>query len=90
MRVSTAGPERGSADCVRDVRGFALKIFTEEGNQDFMFNDIPVFFVRDPIKFPRFVASLLFEYTGPDSNSLNRSHKRHPLTNCSDSTMFWE
>ncbi len=40
MRVSTVGPGRGSADTKRDVRGFALKIFTEEGNQDFVFNSI--------------------------------------------------
>ncbi|CAM1500632.1 Fc.00g097940.m01.CDS01 [Cosmosporella sp. VM-42] len=74
LRVSTVGPERGSADTVRDVRGWGMKIFTEEGNQDFVFNSIPVFFVRDPIKFP----------------SLNRSHKRHPATNVSDPTMFWD
>ncbi|KAH7015813.1 catalase-like domain-containing protein [Ilyonectria destructans] len=74
IRVSTVGPGRGSADTLRDVRGWALKLFTQEGNQDFVFNDIPVFFVRDPIKFP----------------SLNRSHKRHPATNMTDSTMFWD
>ncbi|KAK7413961.1 catalase A [Neonectria punicea] len=74
IRVSTVGPGRGSADTIRDVRGWALKLFTEEGNQDFVFNDIPVFFIRDPIKFP----------------SLNRSHKRHPVTNITDSTMFWD
>ncbi|KAH8907704.1 catalase-domain-containing protein [Coniochaeta sp. PMI_546] len=73
-RISTVGPGAGSANTVRDVRGWALKIFTEEGNQDFVFNDIPVFFVRDPIKFP----------------SLNRSHKRHPATNITDATMFWD
>ncbi|KAL2134665.1 hypothetical protein VTI74DRAFT_11243 [Chaetomium olivicolor] len=73
-RISTVGPGAGSADTVRDVRGWALKIFTEEGNQDFVFNDIPVFFIRDPIKFP----------------SLNRSHKRHPATNITDATMFWD
>jgi len=74
LRVSTVGPEAGSADSVRDVRGFALKIYTEEGNQDFVFNDMPVFFVRDPIKFP----------------SLNRSHKRHPATGLPDASMFWD
>jgi len=73
-RISTVGGERGSADTARDVRGWALKIFTEDGNQDFVFNDIPVFFIRDPIKFP----------------SLNRSHKRHPATNITDATMFWD
>lgn len=40
VRVSTAGPGAGSADTLRDVRGFAIKMFTEEGNQDFVFNDI--------------------------------------------------
>ncbi|KAK6531116.1 hypothetical protein TWF281_007941 [Arthrobotrys megalospora] len=74
LRVSTVGPERGGADTIRDVRGWGMKIFTEEGNQDFVFNSIPVFFVRDPIKFP----------------SLNRSHKRHPATNQGDATMFWD
>ncbi|GFZ43014.1 catalase, partial [Saitozyma sp. JCM 24511] len=74
LRISTVGPERGSAETVRDVRGWAMKIFTEEGNQDFVFNSIPVFFVRDPIKFP----------------SVNRSHKRNPAKNTADSTMFWE
>ncbi|RFU30492.1 hypothetical protein B7463_g5863, partial [Scytalidium lignicola] len=73
-RISTVGGERGSADTVRDVRGWALKFFTEEGNQDFVFNDIPVFFVRDPIKFP----------------SLNRSHKRHPRNNIPDPNRFWD
>jgi len=58
----------------KDIRGWALKHFTEEGNQDFVFNDLPVFFIRDPIKFP----------------SLNRSHKRHPQTNVPDATMFWD
>ncbi|KAK4233203.1 catalase core domain-containing protein, partial [Achaetomium macrosporum] len=71
-RISTVGPGAGSAETVRDVRGRALKIFTEEGNQDFVFNNIPVFFIRDPIKFP----------------SLNRSHKRHPASNLTDATMF--
>ena len=61
-RMSTVGGEKGSSDTVRDVRGWATKFYTEEGVQDFVFNDLPVFFVRDPIKFP----------------SMNRSHKRHP------------
>ncbi|KAL1867762.1 catalase A [Paecilomyces lecythidis] len=51
-----------------------MKLYTEEGNQDWVFNNTPVFFVRDPIKFP----------------SLNRSHKRHPQTNLTDATMFWD
>jgi catalase len=40
LRVSTVGPEAGAADTIRDVRGWGMKIFTEEGNQDFVFNDI--------------------------------------------------
>ncbi|EGO60017.1 hypothetical protein NEUTE1DRAFT_145886 [Neurospora tetrasperma FGSC 2508] len=73
-RISTVAGEKGSADTVRDIRGFAVKFFTEEGNWDFVGNDLPVFFIRDPVKFP----------------SLNRSHKRHPQTNVPDSTMFWD
>ncbi|CAH0018861.1 unnamed protein product, partial [Clonostachys rhizophaga] len=73
-RMSTVGGEKGSSDTVRDVRGWATKIYTEEGIQDFVFNDLPVFFIRDPIKFP----------------SMNRSHKRHPRTNVPDNSMFWD
>ena len=73
-RISQTGIEKGGPSSLRDVRGWSLKIFTEEGNQDFVFNSTPVFFIRDPIKFP----------------SLNRSHKRHPATNCGDHTMFWD
>ncbi|RDA85664.1 hypothetical protein CP532_4649 [Ophiocordyceps camponoti-leonardi (nom. inval.)] len=73
-RISTVGGEKGSADTVRDVRGWATKFYTEEGIQDFVFNDLPVFFIRDPIKFP----------------SMNRSHKRHPQTNVPDNSMFWD
>ncbi|KAI9927490.1 hypothetical protein ASPWEDRAFT_140699 [Aspergillus wentii DTO 134E9] len=74
LRISTTGGEKGSADTVRDVRGFSAKFFTEEGNHDIVGNHIPVFFVRDPVKFP----------------SLNRSHKKHPTTNCADENMFWD
>lgn len=73
-RISTVGGEKGSSDTVRDVRGWATKFYTEDGIQDFVFNDLPVFFIRDPIKFP----------------SMNRSHKRHPRTNVPDNTMFWD
>jgi catalase len=73
-RISTVGGEKGSSDTVRDIRGWALKLFTEEGNYDIVGNDLPVFFIRDPIKFP----------------SLNRSHKRHPQTNVPDGSMFWD
>ncbi|RHZ59721.1 catalase [Aspergillus thermomutatus] len=74
FRLSTTGGEKGSADTVRDVRGFSVKFFTEQGNHDIVGNHIPVFFVRDPVRFP----------------SLNRSHKRHPATNRPDWTMFWD
>jgi catalase len=50
-RFSTVAGERGSADTVRDVRGFALKFYTEAGNWDIVGNNTPVFFVRDPLKF---------------------------------------
>lgn len=73
-RISTVGPETGSADTVRDFRGFAVKFKTRQGNHDFVFNNQPVFFVRDPVKFP----------------SLNRSHKRDPRTNIASSDMFWD
>lgn len=74
QRISTVAGEKGSSDTVRDVRGWAQKFFTGDGNQDFVFNDLPVFFIRDPIKFP----------------SMNRSHKRHPRTNVPDNEMFWD
>ncbi|TGO58905.1 hypothetical protein BCON_0050g00370 [Botryotinia convoluta] len=74
VRISTVGGERGYSDVVRDVRGYAMKFYTEEGNQDFVFNNTPIFFIRDPLKFP----------------SLNRSHKRHPRTNAPDADMFWD
>ena len=73
-RLSTVAGEKGSSDTARDIRGFALKFKTEEGNWDFVGNDLPVFFIRDPIKFP----------------SLNRSHKRHPQTGVADASMFWD
>ncbi|KAL2812262.1 catalase-like domain-containing protein [Aspergillus granulosus] len=74
FRLSTTGGEKGSADTVRDVRGYSVKFFTEEGNHDIVGNHIPVFFVRDPIRFP----------------SLNRSHKKNPATNRPDMNMFWD
>ncbi|WOO83124.1 Peroxisomal catalase [Vanrija pseudolonga] len=73
-RLSITGPRPGHYETTRDVRGWAMKIFTEEGNQDFVFNSIPTFFIRDPIKFP----------------SMNRSHKVHPSKNAVDPNMFWD
>ena len=55
LRFSTVGGEAGSADTERDPRGFALKFYTEEGNWDIVGNNTPVFFIRDPSKFPDFV-----------------------------------
>lgn len=74
LRISTVGPESGSADTIRDVHGWAMKLYTDQGNLDWVFNNTPVFFIRDPIKFP----------------SLNRSHKRNPRTHIHDPDMFWE
>jgi catalase len=73
-RLSTVAGEKGSSDTVRDIRGWAVKFYTDEGNYDIVGNDLPVFFIRDPVKFP----------------SLNRSHKKHPQTNVPDSSMFWD
>ncbi len=58
VRFSTVGGSRGSADTVRDVRGFATKFYTREGNYDLVGNNIPVFFIQDGIKFPDFVHSV--------------------------------
>jgi len=52
VRFSTVMGSRGSADSVRDVRGFAVKMYTDEGNWDIVGNDIPVFFIQDAFKFP--------------------------------------
>ncbi|KAK4868063.1 hypothetical protein LT330_007261 [Penicillium expansum] len=74
QRVSTVGAESGSADTSRDVHGWSMKLYTDEGNLDWVFNNTPVFFIRDPIKFP----------------SMNRSHKRNPRTHLPDASMFWD
>ncbi len=74
VRFSTVGGEKGSADSARDPRGFAVKFYTEEGNYDFVGNNTPVFFIRDPLKFPDFI----------------HTQKRHPATNCKDPDMFWD
>ena len=55
IRFSTVGGESGSADTVRDPRGFAVKFYTEEGNWDLVGNNTPIFFIRDPILFPSFI-----------------------------------
>jgi catalase len=58
VRFSTVAGSRGSADTVRDVRGFATKFYTEEGNYDLVGNNMPVFFIQDAIKFPDFVHAV--------------------------------
>ena len=73
-RFSTVAGEKGSADTVRDVRGFALKFYTEEGNWDMVGNNTPVFFIRDAIKFPDFI----------------HTQKRVPQTNLRSHTMWWD
>lgn len=74
LRFSTVAGEKGAADAERDVRGFALKFYTEEGNWDLVGNNTPVFFVRDPYKFMDFI----------------HSQKRDPRTNLRDGTMQWD
>ena len=74
LRFSTVAGERGAADAERDVRGFALKFYTEEGNWDLVGNNTPVFFVRDPLKFPDFI----------------HTQKRHPKTNVRSATAMWD
>jgi catalase len=73
-RFSTVAGELGAADAERDVRGFALKFYTKEGNWDLVGNNTPVFFVRDPLKFPDFI----------------RTQKRHPVTNMRSPTAMWD
>jgi catalase len=73
-RFSTVAGERGAADAERDIRGFALKFYTEEGNWDLVGNNTPVFFFRDPLRFP----------------DLNHAIKRHPRTGMRDPDMNWD
>jgi len=58
VRFSTVAGERGSADTARDVRGFAVKFYTDEGNWDLVGNNIPVFFIQDAMKFPDLIHSV--------------------------------
>ncbi|WP_234317285.1 catalase [Streptomyces sp. NRRL WC-3744] len=73
-RFSTVAGERGAADAERDIRGFALKFYTDEGNWDLVGNNTPVFFFRDPLKFP----------------DLNHAVKRDPRTNLRDPENNWD
>jgi catalase len=60
VRFSTVGGETGSADTARDPRGFAIKFFTDDGIWDLVGNNTPIFFIRDPILFPRYVRVVPF------------------------------
>ena len=73
-RFSTVAGERGAADAERDIRGFALRFYTEEGNWDLVGNNTPVFFHRDPLKFP----------------DLNHAVKRDPRTNMPSANNKWD
>ncbi|MDM7488440.1 catalase [Rhodococcus sp. CSLK01-03] len=74
VRFSTVAGERGAADAERDIRGFAVRFYTEEGNWDVVGNNTPVFFFRDPLKFP----------------DLNHAVKRDPRTNLRDPENNWD
>jgi catalase len=74
LRFSTVAGERGAADAERDIRGFAVKFYTEEGNWDMVGNNTPVFFLRDPLKFP----------------DLNHAVKRDPRTNLRSAKNNWD
>lgn len=74
VRFSTVAGELGSADTVRDPRGFAVKFYTDEGNYDLVGNNTPIFFIRDPQKFQDFI----------------HSQKRRPDTNTRDNDMQWD
>jgi catalase len=73
-RFSVVSGERGAADAERDIRGFAIKFYTEQGNWDLVGNNTPVFFMRDPLKFP----------------DLNHAVKRDPQTNLRSPTSNWD
>lgn len=74
IRFSTVAGESGSADTVRDPRGFAVKFYTDEGNYDLVGNNTPVFFIRDAIKFPDFI----------------HTQKRHPQTHLKNPNAIWD
>ena len=74
VRFSTVAGERGAADAERDIRGFAIKFYTDEGNWDLVGNNTPVFFLRDPLQFP----------------DLNHAIKRDPQTNLRSPQSNWD
>lgn len=71
-RFSTVGGEKGSSDSARDPRGFSVKFYTDEGNWDWVFNNTPIFFLRDPSKFPIVSISgyLIRQHVSADPASL--------------------
>ena len=73
MRFSTVAGGAGSIDTPRDVRGFAVKFYTQEGNWDLVGNNIPVFFIQDAIKFPDLVHAVKME---PDRGVSAGGHRR--------------
>ena len=74
VRFSTVAGERGAADAERDIRGFAMKFYTEQGNWDLVGNNTPVFFIRDPLRFP----------------DLNHAIKRDPRTGLRSADNNWD
>ncbi|HAY52959.1 MAG TPA: catalase, partial [Lactobacillus sp.] len=74
LRFSQVAGESGYPDTIRDVRGFALRFYTQQGNYDIVGNNTPIFFVNDPLKFPDFI----------------HSQKRDPRTHRRDNTMQWD
>lgn len=74
LRFSTVAGERGAADAERDIRGFAMKFYTDTGNWDLVGNNTPVFFLRDPLKFP----------------DLNHAIKRDPRSNLRSANSNWD
>ena len=74
VRFSTVAGERGAADAERDIRGFAMKFYTDTGNWDLVGNNTPVFFLRDPLKFP----------------DLNHAIKRDPRTGMRSANNNWD
>lgn len=74
MSIAISGGEKGSADTARDPRGFAVKMYTDDGIWDLVGNNTPIFFIRDPILFPTFI----------------HTQKRNPATNLKDPNMVWD
>jgi catalase len=74
LRFSTVAGNLGAPDAVRDPRGFALKFYTEEGNYDLVGNNTPVFFIKDPLKFPDFI----------------HTQKRDPFTGITEAENVWD